>query len=176
MFRINRVLGVQTRVLRRSFSTSLKAFQESKIPPKPQGEIQGKPIKNYYIDEDNNVVIKVKPIERSNETTDKKRRRLLYQSRKRGILESDLILSRFADKYLAEMTEEELDEYDRLLDEMDWDIYYWATKKYDITPLPDRWKDSKVLIKLQELSRNSGKEIMRMPDLNKKEMTMGEKK
>jgi succinate dehydrogenase flavin-adding protein (antitoxin of CptAB toxin-antitoxin module) len=47
------------------------------------------------------------------------------QSRKRGILESDLLLSTFADVYLREMTVEQLQEYDRFLDENDWDIYYW---------------------------------------------------
>ncbi len=60
---------------------------------------------------------------------------------------------------------EELDEYDKLLDELDWDIYYWATKNYDITPLPEKWKDSKILKMLQELSENKEKEVLRMPNL-----------
>lgn len=51
------------------------------------------------------------------------------QSRKRGILETDLLLSTFADVYLAKMTPEQLDQYDRFLDENDWDIYYWATQE-----------------------------------------------
>lgn len=50
------------------------------------------------------------------------------QSRKRGILESDLLLSTFADVYLSKMSVEQLQEYDRFLDENDWDIYYWATQ------------------------------------------------
>ncbi|GMF86024.1 unnamed protein product [Aspergillus oryzae] len=50
------------------------------------------------------------------------------QSRKRGILESDLLLSTFADVYLSKMNKEQLQEYDRFLDENDWDIYYWATQ------------------------------------------------
>jgi len=50
------------------------------------------------------------------------------QSRKRGILESDLLLSTFADVYLGKMSPEQLQEYDRFLDENDWDIYYWATQ------------------------------------------------
>lgn len=53
----------------------------------------------------------------------------LDQSRKRGILESDLLLSTFADVYLDSMTPEQLAEYDRFLDENDWDIYYWATQE-----------------------------------------------
>ena len=50
------------------------------------------------------------------------------QSRKRGILESDLLMSTFADAYLGTMSREQLQEYDRFLDENDWDIYYWATQ------------------------------------------------
>ncbi|EDO18432.1 hypothetical protein Kpol_1032p25 [Vanderwaltozyma polyspora DSM 70294] len=111
--------------------------------------------------------IKVAPIKRVNEPLDKKRARLIYQSRKRGILETDLLLSGFAAKYLKEMTPEELDEYDNLLNELDWDIYYWATKNYDTTPLPDKWKDSKILKKLQEFSENKEKVILSMPELDK---------
>ncbi|CDK24691.1 unnamed protein product [Kuraishia capsulata CBS 1993] len=111
------------------------------------------------------VVIKVEPIARPNEPVENKRRRLLYQSRKRGILESDLLLSTFADKYLATMTAEELEEYDKLLDEPDWDIYYWATRNFDVTPLPDKWRDSKILARLQELSENKENNVLRMPDL-----------
>jgi len=51
------------------------------------------------------------------------------QSRKRGTLESDLLLSTFADANLASMTRQQLDHFDRFLDENDWDIYYWATQE-----------------------------------------------
>jgi succinate dehydrogenase assembly factor 2 len=58
---------------------------------------------------------------------------LLYprtdQSRKRGILETDLLLSTFADVYLPKMTREQMTDYDLFLDENDWDIYYWATQE-----------------------------------------------
>lgn len=51
------------------------------------------------------------------------------QSRKRGTLESELLLSTFADSNLASMSPELLQEYDKFLDENDWDIYYWATQE-----------------------------------------------
>lgn len=51
------------------------------------------------------------------------------QSRKRGILESDLLLSTFAATCLGKMSRAQLEEYDRFLDENDWDIYYWATQE-----------------------------------------------
>lgn len=108
---------------------------------------------------------RIEPIKRTGETREVKTARLVYQSRKRGILESDLLLSRFAKKHLSTLTDRQLDEYDQLLDEPDWDIYYWATKNYDVTPLPDRWKDSDVLKMLQEDAENKEREIMRMPEL-----------
>ncbi|QLL34385.1 hypothetical protein HG536_0G02460 [Torulaspora globosa] len=109
--------------------------------------------------------IKVQPIDREGESLDKKRARLIYQSRKRGILETDLLLSRFAAKYLKHMSEKELDEYDELLDELDWDIYYWATKNFETSPLPKKWENSQLLKQLQEFSENKEREILRMPDL-----------
>lgn len=109
--------------------------------------------------------IKVQPIDRKGESIDKKRARLIYQSRKRGILETDLLLSRFAAKYLKDMSLEELEEYDSLLNELDWDIYYWATKNFETSPLPKKWENSKLLEKLQNFSQNKEKEILRMPDL-----------
>jgi hypothetical protein len=51
------------------------------------------------------------------------------QSRKRGTLESDLLLSTFADTNLATMNPQQLQQYDLFLDENDWDIYYWATQE-----------------------------------------------
>ncbi|RPB22523.1 DUF339-domain-containing protein [Terfezia boudieri ATCC MYA-4762] len=70
----------------------------------------------------------IPPIPRSSEDLPTLRSRLQYQSRKRGILETDLLLSTFADKYLPEMTREQLLEYDKFLDENDWEIYYWCTQ------------------------------------------------
>lgn len=118
------------------------------------------------VDESGQVTMKVEPIKRTGETVEVKRARLVYQSRKRGILESDLLLSRFAKKYLNTFSEQELEEYDKLLDEPDWDIYYWATKNYDTSPLPDKWKNSKVLQLLQKDAQNEEREILRMPDLH----------
>lgn len=53
---------------------------------------------------------------------------IIDQSRKRGILETDLLLSTFADVRLPTLTRKQLEEYDRFLDEHDWDIYYWCTQ------------------------------------------------
>ncbi|OBT87190.1 hypothetical protein VE02_04717 [Pseudogymnoascus sp. 03VT05] len=68
------------------------------------------------------------PIVRVGEDEGTMRARLVYQSRKRGIREADLLLSTFADAHLPTMTHAQMTAYDRLLDENDWDIYYWATQ------------------------------------------------
>ncbi|KAH8722508.1 Flavinator of succinate dehydrogenase-domain-containing protein [Phaeosphaeriaceae sp. PMI808] len=69
------------------------------------------------------------PLRRTGEDANTMRARLLYQSRKRGTLESDLLLSTFADTNLATMPPKLLQQYDLFLDENDWDIYYWATQE-----------------------------------------------
>ncbi|KAK7044742.1 DUF339-domain-containing protein [Favolaschia claudopus] len=104
----------------------------------------------------------IPPLPRFNESVSTLRARLIYQSRKRGTLESDLILSTFARDHLAEMSEAELQEYDKLLDEADWDIYYWATEER--TP-PERWAASPILEKLKVHARNEGKVVRQMPAL-----------
>ncbi|KAG1823617.1 Flavinator of succinate dehydrogenase-domain-containing protein [Suillus subaureus] len=102
------------------------------------------------------------PIPRPGESKETLRARLIYQSRKRGTLESDLLLSTFARDHLGQMDETELKEYDKLLDEPDWDIYYWATKSR--TP-PERWAKSSILEKLTVHAKNEGKVVRKMPPL-----------
>ncbi|KAI0000476.1 Flavinator of succinate dehydrogenase-domain-containing protein [Russula vinacea] len=103
------------------------------------------------------------PLPRPGEPIETTRARLIYQSRKRGTLENDLLLSTFAQEHLGTMDAEALSEFDKLMDESDWDIYYWATGKR--TP-PERWTDSGVLEKLRVHARNEGKVVRRMPDLH----------
>ncbi|OSC97749.1 DUF339-domain-containing protein [Trametes coccinea BRFM310] len=103
------------------------------------------------------------PLPRAGEDVATLRARLVYQSRKRGTLESDLLLSTFARERLGAMSVEELREFDKLMDEPDWDIYYWATGKK--TP-PERWANSRILDQLREHVRNEGKVVRRMPDLS----------
>ncbi|EMR65081.1 hypothetical protein MGN70_008188 [Eutypa lata] len=71
---------------------------------------------------------RVEPMRRVGEDDKTMRARLTYQSRKRGTLESDLLLSTFAETYLPRMTRAQMAQLDLFLDENDWDIYYWATQ------------------------------------------------
>lgn len=54
-------------------------------------------------------------------------KRLRHQSWRRGTREMDLILGRFADSGLAQLSGDELAAYEALLQENDWDLYYWVT-------------------------------------------------
>ena len=49
-----------------------------------------------------------------------------------------------------------------LLDEPDWDIFYWATNK---KPVPERWQKSDVLSMITQHAKNEDKKVLRMPDL-----------
>ncbi|ODQ77088.1 hypothetical protein BABINDRAFT_10451 [Babjeviella inositovora NRRL Y-12698] len=110
--------------------------------------------------------MRIEPIPRPNEPLETKRARLVYQSRKRGILETDLLLSQFAKLYLPSMSMEEMVEFDQLMDEADWDIYYWATKNYTVNPMPQKWQESALMMKLQVMSENKEKRLLRMPELH----------
>lgn len=56
------------------------------------------------------------------------RSRLIYQSRKRGILENCIIFTSFADKYLKTFNYAQLQKYDALInsEHNEWDLYAWA--------------------------------------------------
>ena len=61
------------------------------------------------------------------ETRETRIKRLRMRSWRRGIKEMDLILGGFADAELAGLDGATLDAYERLLEENDWDLYYWVT-------------------------------------------------
>ncbi|XP_020516067.1 succinate dehydrogenase assembly factor 2, mitochondrial [Labrus bergylta] len=94
--------------------------------------------------------------EKPGEPTDIKRRRLLYESRKRGMLENCILLSLFAKRYLNTMSESQLLQYDRLINEPsnDWDIYYWAT---EAQPTPEVYQ-GEVMDMLKEFTKNRDQE------------------
>ena len=50
----------------------------------------------------------------------------------------------------------------KLLDEADWDIYYWATGQ---RAPPERWVGSAILERLAVHARNEGKVVRWMPPL-----------
>ncbi|MBB3929398.1 antitoxin CptB [Kaistia hirudinis] len=58
---------------------------------------------------------------------DVRRRRTHFRAWHRGMRETDLILGRFADAEIANLTDDEMDAFEALLDELDRDILAWLT-------------------------------------------------
>ena len=94
--------------------------------------------------------------EKFHEVLKDKRSRLLYQSRKRGMLENGLLLGSFANKFLDNFDEEHLVLYDRLINipSNDWDIYYWATGAKET---PEEY-DNPIMDMLKEHAQNKDRE------------------
>jgi antitoxin CptB len=83
---------------------------------------------------------------RSSDGLDPRRRRMLFRSWHRGIREMDLIMGRFADAYIHALAPAELDEYERLMELTDQELYSWlcgevpVAADYD-TPLFRKLRD-----------------------------------
>lgn len=56
---------------------------------------------------------------------DARLKKLRFRAWRRGFREADLILGPFADKHVPGMTAAELDDFERLLEEPDQDLYAW---------------------------------------------------
>lgn len=63
----------------------------------------------------------------SSDGLDPRRRKLLFRSWHRGTREADLIMGRFADAHLANLTDAELDQFEHLLDALETDLLSWMT-------------------------------------------------
>ena len=72
---------------------------------------------------------------------DVRRKRLMFRSRRRGMQETDLVLGRFAERYLTEFTDAQLDRFERLLENTDADLIEWITGR---APVPEE-HDSDVM-------------------------------
>lgn len=68
------------------------------------------------------------------ETPENRRKRLIFRSWHRGTREMDLIMGTFADAHVPAMDTPALNQFERLLDTPDPDVYDWYIGK---TPVPD---------------------------------------
>ncbi|WWC97547.1 succinate dehydrogenase assembly factor 2, mitochondrial [Kwoniella sp. B9012] len=155
------VLGTRTRLI----STSIRLSKTSDPFPLPFSSPDLAQAQNRLSDDAEEWAMP-SPLDRTGEDEQTLRSRLIYQTRKRGTLETDLILSTFAKEFLPTMNVEEMKEFDKLLDEPDWDIFYWSVQKREPPP---RWKDTSLLKKLIQHAKNEGKVVRMMPELMQKE-------
>jgi antitoxin CptB len=83
--------------------------------------------------------------------TSVRRKRVLYRSRYRGFLESDLLLERFVRANLVSLSASRLDELEALLDEDDEEIWAWVTGQ---APIPAR-HDNEIMTLLRGAVRDA---------------------
>src|SRR5215469_8959854 len=72
-------------------------------------------------------------LDRMTDSSEIRRKRLLFRSWHRGTREADLLLGSFAEKYLGGFDDARLDAYEALLDCPDADLFDWLTGR---TPPP----------------------------------------
>jgi antitoxin CptB len=83
---------------------------------------------------------------------DARQRRILFRSWHRGTREMDLVLGRFADAEIASLCGCELDDYERLLEAADADVFSWLTGKAETPSL----YDTPVLRKIRAFHSHAG--------------------
>ena len=66
-----------------------------------------------------------------------RRKRLVYRSVYRGNKENDILLGQFARAHIAEFGPAELDQYERLLETGDNEIFDWVAGKASVPPEAD---------------------------------------
>ena len=91
--------------------------------------------------------------ERSSEGLDPRRRRLLFRAWRRGVREMDLIVGRFADAHIEALDDAGLDDFERLIEAPNAELYAWVIGAADV---PARY-DTAVLAQLRRFHQR-GKE------------------
>ena len=71
---------------------------------------------------------------RSSEGLDLRRRKLLFRSWHRGMRDMDLIMGRFADATVQQLTQEELAEFEQLMEVPDRELLAWIIGEADVPP------------------------------------------
>ena len=64
--------------------------------------------------------------ERSSEGLDERRRKVLFRAWRRGVREIDLIVGRFADAHIATLDPAALDDFERLIEAPNAELYAWV--------------------------------------------------
>ena len=71
---------------------------------------------------------------RSSDGLDVRRRKLLFRSWHRGMREMDLIMGRFADATVELLTQDELMEFEQLMEAPDRELLAWVTGETEVPP------------------------------------------
>jgi antitoxin CptB len=65
--------------------------------------------------------------QRSSAGLDERRRKLLFRAWRRGVREMDLIVGRFADAFIDKFDAPALDDFERLIEAPNAELYAWVT-------------------------------------------------
>jgi len=90
--------------------------------------------------------------ERSSEGLDARRRKLLFRAWRRGVREMDLIVGRFADVHIDKFDDAALDDFERLIEVPNAELYAWVTGNQTV---PAK-HDTTVLRQLLRFHRQTG--------------------
>ena len=77
---------------------------------------------------------------------DERRRKVKFRAWRRGFREMDLLMGSFADAHLANMSDDDLSEFERLLATPDWEVYAWLVGQKTV---PDNF-ESPLLRRMME--------------------------
>ncbi len=75
-------------------------------------------------------------------------KQLRYRAWRRGFREHDFLMGSFADQHLSNCSGADLNHFQALLDQADWDVYYWIVGQ---VPVPEKFQGP-VMEKLQAMS------------------------
>ncbi len=65
------------------------------------------------------------------------RKKVKFRAWRRGFREMDLLMGTFADRFISDMEDSEVVEFERLLATPDWEVYAWIIGQ---KPIPDNHK------------------------------------
>ena len=82
---------------------------------------------------------------------DPRRKRLLFRSHHCGMKENDILLVRFADRYIEELDERQLDDFEALMQQVDIDVMNWILGK---TTVPEAF-DTDVMALIQKFNKTA---------------------
>ena len=80
-----------------------------------------------------------------------RRKQLLFRSHHCGMKENDILLGRFADRYITELSDGQLDDLDNLMQQNDIDVMNWIIGK---VPLPDAF-DTDLMSLIQRFNKTA---------------------
>ena len=69
---------------------------------------------------------------------DSRRKKALYRSWHRGTKEMDFVMGHFADAHIAALSDDDLVDYEALLDVSDRELFAWIVGTEEVDPVHDR--------------------------------------